>query len=78
MPAYFRAQEKPEDIHGHVGGVQIVVQTDAAPLAQNESNLCQPSLYGNGERAVLLPEVPMICYKQPDGSNPRSSETGHE
>jgi hypothetical protein len=27
---------------------------------------------------VLLQEVPVICYKQPDGSNPRSSETGHE
>jgi hypothetical protein len=51
MPAYIRAQEKPEEIHGHVEGAQIVVKTGAAPLAQNESNLCQPSLYCNGERA---------------------------
>jgi hypothetical protein len=26
-------------------GAQIVVKTGAAPLAQNESNLCQPSFW---------------------------------
>jgi hypothetical protein len=29
-------------------------------------------------QAVLLQEVPVICYKQPDGINLRSSETRDE
>jgi hypothetical protein len=44
MPLPFRAQEKPEDIPGHVESAQIVVETGAAPLAQHESHRCQPSL----------------------------------
>ena len=45
-------------------GAQIVVKSGAAPLAQNESNLCQPSLYGNGERAggALLDTSARSCY----------------
>jgi hypothetical protein len=38
-------RRKPEEIPGHVEGAQIVVKTGAAPLAQNESNLCQLSFW---------------------------------
>ena len=64
MPSHFRAKEKPEDIHEHVGDVQVVVKPGAAPLTQNESNLCQPSLYGNRGRAggALLDTSASSCY----------------